>query len=313
MERIEKWRPALIRHSAQTVQKRRQLLRMLSELQAQGVTATPFKGLVLAEQLYGDPAVRPTTDFDLFVSQEQSRATVDYFIENGYASPYFGLDIPDFVFRKGFSIELFHTSRRDYVDIHWELTDGYATLPFSAAELEARTINMPFENGVIHRFDNFVTAVLIAVHGAKNSWDQLIGILDLAMFVRKYTDFDYHQLHAALNSRGIARMLHVGIALVERLGFVEPPPALVGIDPQARGIAAAIEKRMKNNEPSPRRWSKVRLNLHLREGLAAKFAYLAFKIKPKKVDVAGASKSGAALARFRRVFIIAQKQRTDIF
>jgi len=304
MQRIEKWRPAMIRNNAIYIQKQHRLLQIVAELKAIGVQATPFKGFVLASLLYSEPAVRPTTDFDLYIPKWQAEKTVRCFIEQGYKSPYFEEKIPAAVFKKSYSVELVHPRRKEYIDLHWELTDGYATLPFSADELDKRMIALPFENDVIRCFDDFVTATLIAVHGAKNSWAQLFSLLDLALFFRCFPDFDYSELLQRLHSRGIARMLLVGSALVHQLGLAAPPDAILdGVDQSAKRIAGLIRGGLFASplSASPHGWKKVALNMGFRERYSTKLSYLWFKALPKKVDIAASSEKRAFLARVRRI------------
>ena len=300
---VDFWRPALVQHGALNVRKRRQLLRMLFDLEERGVSATPFKGMVLAEALYSDPAVRPTTDFDLYIPFEAVTETVDYFISQDYHSPYFAQEIPDSILHKVYSIELFHPVRKDYIDIHWELTDGYALLPFSKNELVQRRGSLAFEDSTVPCFDATITAALIAVHGAKNSWDQLVSLLDLALFFRRHVDFDYADLAQRLHERGISRMLLVGAHLVDQLGLAKAPKVLLRFDSRSKSLAHRIAHRIVNDpmRSSPKRWAKAALNLRFRESLPAKASYILFKVQPKKVDVAGSSPEKASRAWLRRI------------
>ena len=303
VEKIGTWRSALIQHGVLNVRQRRKLLQMLSDLRARGVQARPFKGLVLAEMLYAELAVRPTTDFDLYVPFEGAKETADYFISGGYKSPYFDTNIPAPIFDKVYSVELFHPVRKDYIDIHWELTDGYAALPFSSEELMQRILDLPFEEASLTCFDDTVTAALIAVHGAKNSWDQLVSLLDLALFFRKRPDFDYAGLVGRLHRCGISRMLLVGAHLVHQFDLADVPDVLLNYDRRSAHIARRIARQLTDDPllPSPRRWGKVALNLAFRESMRTKLSYIAFKMQPKKVDLAGSSLEKASLTWLRRI------------
>ncbi len=303
LQYFEQWRTSLIRHSASNVQAGQRLLVLLAALQQRGIEAAPFKGLVLAHDLYDDFTLRPTTDFDLYVETADAAPAVQFFLEQGYISPLFTGAIPPSLLQKVYTLELFHPQRKEYVDIHLDLTDGYVDPLFSRSELAARLETRPFEGAMIRGFDDQVTASMIVVHGAKNSWDQLIALLDLALFFRRYPKFDYEELLMRLRSRGVSRMLLIGSELVRRFALAPVPGVLQrAADKRVQRIALRIEQKIRRRplQPSPSRWAKVAQNLAFRERISAKLSYISFKMRPKKIDMAD-SNANALLVRARRV------------
>jgi hypothetical protein len=61
-----------------------ELLRLLERLEAEGITAIPFKGPVLAQELYGDVAFRMFTDLDVLVRRGDVLRAKEILISEGY-------------------------------------------------------------------------------------------------------------------------------------------------------------------------------------------------------------------------------------
>src|SRR5579859_6382036 len=63
----------------------RELIRILQHLESLGVEAIPYKGLALAEAIYGDIALRQSGDIDLFIRRQDLSRVTTAVAELGYA------------------------------------------------------------------------------------------------------------------------------------------------------------------------------------------------------------------------------------
>lgn len=63
---------------------RHELAAILREANARGVSCAPLRGVALGEQLYGDPALRPTGDLDVLIKPEELPAVRALLGELGY-------------------------------------------------------------------------------------------------------------------------------------------------------------------------------------------------------------------------------------
>src|SRR5262249_21888981 len=62
------------------------LHRILDILSAEGIRAIPFKGRALAAALYGNLALRPSTDLDLLVRRPEAVRATQALVEVGYTT-----------------------------------------------------------------------------------------------------------------------------------------------------------------------------------------------------------------------------------
>ncbi len=94
-------------------------MRVMAALHDAGIRASPLKGPLLGELIYGDPGRRPSSDIDLLVAPEQLDAAVAVVCGLGYRTP------TDHVQRDGLPqlhFALFH--ERDElppVELHWRI------------------------------------------------------------------------------------------------------------------------------------------------------------------------------------------------
>jgi hypothetical protein len=94
-------------------------LRAIAMLAEAGISATPLKGPLLGEAIYGDPGRRPSSDIDLLVAPAQLRAAVDVVRQLGYAAPV------DYVYESGLPLLHFVLAHErgelPPVELHWRV------------------------------------------------------------------------------------------------------------------------------------------------------------------------------------------------
>ena len=171
------------------------LHKVLSLFHSHGVEAIPYKGPVLAQQFYGNLALRPFSDLDLLIRHRDVPAAARLLLDAGF-HPESGAAVPAadgslgaagqfaFVGENGALVEL-HSERtlRHFprpLDIEWLL--GHPTT-VSLAGRDVRTLAR----------DRLLFA--LAVHGAKDFWSQLKWICDIAELLRAAPGLDSHLLN----------------------------------------------------------------------------------------------------------------------
>jgi hypothetical protein len=96
--------------------------------------------------------------------------------------------------------------------------------------------------------------VILCIHGAKDFWERLSWIADIAEFVQAQPELDWDQVFMRADSLHAGRMLRIGLLLAIRL-FGPPLPdeiiARVGRDRVAASIADEVEKRLLSREQTP--------------------------------------------------------------
>ncbi len=302
-EALDKLRHIVLSQSAVNVRSARHLLDLLQQFQEQHIQVIPFKGQILGAELYGDTTLRPSVDFDLYVPKEKLHPALQLLRDAGYNGALLEQHSISHIISRFYTIEFFHPLNRTHVDLHVDVTDGYVNHLFSSQELAATRV-LPFENELIPIFNEKITLSLIAVHGAKGSWAFLSALLDLALFYKRFPDYLYSNVVVPLRDRGVLRMLSVGSCLVERFFGVRLPRTVKqNIDYKSVEISRHIAHQLYENplKPADTGWTKVVLNLQMREKVSEKMRYLVFKSRAKKVDVYGKESGSSVVRHVKRI------------
>jgi Uncharacterised nucleotidyltransferase len=232
--------------AAQAQCRARELVRILSLFEEQGIPVVPYKGPTLAQRLYGDLALREFGDLDIMILERDIPRAQDLIRRDGY----------DFVFLKDVSKladyvrsnrELqFHRSDGARLELHWRFALQLACVKHDPERFLQR-FEMIWLAGVqVPSLPLEVYFLILSLHGTKHKWGQLKLICDIAEILRQ-TDLDWQYVLHEADDLGLKRMLAVGILLAEDpLGAVAPQELAQGlkIDRAARALAAEVRRSL---------------------------------------------------------------------
>ncbi len=146
-----------------------------------GLPLVCFKGPALAAQIYGNPAVRASTDLDLIVPHRELPAVAAMLSGLGYCPHQ-----PQRLTRRRWvpGEYVFTRARADFhLEVHTERTLRHFPRPLPLAELLGRCERVCAGGASLPVFSPEDTLVLLAVHGAKDFWARLIWACDIAALV----------------------------------------------------------------------------------------------------------------------------------
>lgn len=199
---------------------RAELESLLKLFDENDIRVMPLKGVTLAEDLYGDPALRETADIDLLVGREDVSRTLDLMLGRQYDLPD-EFDTPDrLALHLKRDCEVCLLSRRTGVpvELHWETFPPHHHLEFGADSLWETAEKHPFGDTVLWRPDRTATILYLIVHGGlKHDWVCLKWIADIAGILERYTDLEWNRLFAEAHRLGLDRPLRRALHLARRL------------------------------------------------------------------------------------------------
>jgi hypothetical protein len=201
-----------------------ELFRVLEAFPSRGVSATPYKGPVLASQAYGEIALREFSDLDIIVPQRQIASAHRTLLDLGFRpscpaiagieSPPSPRRIPgQYAYRKGAGT---------LVELHTEQTLRYFPATLDLEALCARRQATTLAGRQVLTFSAEDTLLLLSVHGAKHLWDRLAWIADIAALTKRSRQ-DWALVLERARSWRVQRMLLLGLGLAVRL-FETPLP-----------------------------------------------------------------------------------------
>ena len=246
-----------------------ELVTIMDRFQSEGLEAMPYKGPVLAVQLYGDMALREFEDLDIILRQQDMAKANDLMISLGYRPKFPGILSAEATAslapgEYGYRDE----SRRLMVELHTERTLRHFPMPADLDDLATRLVTVSVGGHDLKTFSPEDTFLLLCIHGSKHFWAQLSWIADLAAFVEAYPQLDWDQVFRRGQSMRANRMVSVSLALAGRL-FNSPHEVFGPLrsDPVANSIASKIEHRILARSPGELgAIARFHLRRHMLEG-----------------------------------------------
>ncbi len=230
-----------------------ELFRVLAALESRGVSATPYKGPVLASQAYGDVALREFSDLDIIVPQRQIAAAHQALLALGF-SPEIAAGEPSPSPRRTPGQYAYRKGAGTLVELHTEHTLRYFPAGLDLDALCARREPITVAGRQVRTFSPEDTLLLLSVHGSKHLWDRLSWIADIAaLTARSRPDWrpDWALVLERARSWRVQRMLLLGVGLAARLFEAAPPDEVATClrrDRVARQLIEQISRRFFSPE-----------------------------------------------------------------
>ena len=283
-----------------------ELARVLRGLAAAQIEAIPYKGPALAAQAYRDLTLREFEDLDIVVRQSSVPAAHAAMAELGFAPryPWLHETAASRSFVPG-EYAYQDAACRVFVEIHTERTLRHFPQRPDLDGFFSRAVPVDVGGTELRTFAPEDQLIFLAVHGAKDFWERLVWIADIAALLRAAPDLDWHTVTYRAESAGIGRMLYVGLALATSLLHAPLPPLIlqnIRADYRAREIAAQLERRILAPALPPLgAGARLRLRYQMVSGPASAVRYaLRLAFVPSEVDYP-AAKLPRALRVFRGV------------
>ena len=264
-----------------------ELFRILAALESGGVSATPYKGPVLAAQAYGDVALREFSDLDIIVPQRQIVAAHKALLALGFSPEIAEIEpspsprrVPgQYVFRKGAGT---------LVELHTEHTLRYFPRVLDLDALRARRQPVTLAGRQVLTFSPEDTLLLLSVHASKHLWDRFSWIADIAALTAR-APLDWPLLLERARSWRVERMLLLGIGLAVRLFEAAPPAEVIDClerDSVSRRMIEQIAGRFFSPEKiQPGVLSRFAFRVRMRGSLTEGLPYaIRLALMPTEVD-----------------------------
>jgi putative nucleotidyltransferase-like protein len=260
-------------HAYRSLRLARELLALLDLFERHKVQAIPFKGPVLAVQLYGDLAARYYEDLDILVRERQFDQALALLYARGYEpSPELRRSPLARWLRLEGQCHLVRDAVR--VELHFALGSFGFPVPLDFDALWSHLEPVRLGGRIVRTMSREDLALYLAAHGAKHAWERLEWIGDFAQLVRSSPDFDWLRIAARARAHGQERMLLLALRLASDLLGVPPPQALaarVDRDRRVRALASDVRRRLSDasrpfaDQPRPVRWFHLRVMERLRD------------------------------------------------
>ena len=250
-----------------------ELLRVLAAFQREGIAALTFKGQLLAEQAYGDVALRACFDLDLFVPEADVLRAKEVLLALGY-HPEFAL-LPHQetdLLRIECEYPFKHVTSGVQIDLQWRPRARYFSFPLPAGELWQRSIGTTLAGHSVRTFAPEDLTLLLLVHGAKHTWSKLEQLCAMAAWIERNPELDWAAIERRAEATGARRILLLGVELLATW-FATPVPeplaSAAAQDPRVVQLARELALPWFTSEAAPLGvLPTLRLHLRMRERMA---------------------------------------------
>lgn len=204
-----------------------ELVRLASLFEARGIRTIGLKGVLLAQQLYGESGVRHAGDIDLLVAAGDI-AAADLLLANaGYRRTYPDFEPTPLQWRQFLRIEHelghVHAKTGMRVELQWRL-EGLPDIPFD--RLWQPRGQTALAGQTLAALPDDINALFLFAHGAKHGWASFFWLIDVALLLQHCDENRAVALLKDAQTLATTRPLLQGAALAGELLGVGLPAVL---------------------------------------------------------------------------------------
>lgn len=203
---------------------------------AAGIRAVPFKGPVLAWQLYGDVALRPSSDLDFILHDKDLLRARDLLEGKGFRSLRKMTAVEDRIWSEsGWGYDMGSAEGGFTVDIASRVTPYYLPYSLDSDDFWSETRDLNFNGSTIRVMSPELMLIFLCWHGTKHMWENLIWVADLHGMILQRPGLDWSRVQCLARQSGTSVMLDTGLCVVRSV-FGTPLPDGInsGLDGEPR-------------------------------------------------------------------------------
>lgn len=232
-----------------------ELVRLVDLAGAVGVSVLPYKGPVLAQEVYGNLALRHFDDLDLLVREVEIGPAAELLMREGYlpVHPFATPAQQAAHMQNHHDCKFIHPEREISVDLQWGVIRRPFIFPEQIGSWWARLEPITMGGRSLPGFSAEDLLLILCVHGAKHLWFRLLWICDVAELVNRRR-LDWASLLGRATALGVERILLVGLTLAYSLLGAEVPEDVLARcrrDAAVERLATELWAMLFSQEPHP--------------------------------------------------------------
>lgn len=263
-----------------------QLLAILERFAAAKIVVLPLKGPVLSQQLYGDPAKRPSGDIDLLVSKRDVATGLARLAEMGYRPEGGSLWVPLEKLMGLVQEVSLRGENGSLVDLQWDTARNHFPFRIDPEILWEHVETTEIAGRKVPCLDPECLLVFLCMHGAKHMWAERKWISDIAQLFKRGLVWD--SAWGVAEQTGCERPVLLGALLARDLYAAELPAEVTKKtkgDRIVQELAEHVKRRLEQSAPAPTGLQLVRFNAKMANSRVAKFRHYAALLQaPTEAD-----------------------------
>jgi Uncharacterised nucleotidyltransferase len=254
----------------------RELTRILEHLSALGIAVMPYKGLALAEALYGNITLRQAGDIDLIIRPKDLPRIRTAVAELGY-TPHAPLseDEERAYLKSGYECAFDSAAGRNLLEVQWAIQPRFYAVDFEMDGLFERAAAISVAGYPMKTLSSADLLLVLSAHAAKHVWGRLVWLCDIARLMA-LPNLDWDWITEQAKNLGISRIVSVTMLAANRLLDVAiPAQTRFPRDSAAPALVDEIQSHITSAVPHDvESLSYFRLMMRLRERPADRVRFL---------------------------------------
>ena len=220
----------------------RELIRILDCLSAAGVEVMPYKGLALAEAVYGDIALRQAGDIDLLIRPQDLPRICDAVRDLGFRPNWTLNEAEQRAYVKsGYECAFDGTAGPNLLEVQWAIQPRFYAIDFDMNGLFRRAVTISVAGRATKTPSPEDLFLVLSAHAAKHVYGRLVWLCDIAKLMNLPT-LDWNWIGTQAKAMGIVRILQVTmLAAHQLLGASIPAAAKASLPEDAATAQLAAE------------------------------------------------------------------------
>jgi hypothetical protein len=238
-----------------------ELIRVVERAGRDGVALMPFKGPVLATEVYGSLTARQFDDLDLLVDPAQSGRAEQLLGTLGYRPR------KDF----GYEVKFVHQDHGSTIDLHRELSSRAFPAPLPFDRLWSRRITVSLDGHPVQTLSAADLFIALCLQAGRDGWlgrTRLAKICDIGQVMRSGPSLDWSRIADEAAFLRIRRLVEFGLGLARSVLRL-PSSGLPawGAHRRVNALVRQEEEALFDDRSSPPggRVRGARMYFHLRE------------------------------------------------
>lgn len=227
-----------------------ELVSLVKDFSAMGIPALPYKGPVLATQIYGNLALRPFIDLDILVPVDKISPAKKLLLDRGYRISWPEFPLSDAQekahIRSKYNYQFFQSDRDITLELHWGVMPRYFSFPSSPEWLWQDLHAIPLAGTPISAFPIEKLLLILCVHGGNHLWDRVGWTCDISELISHHVDLNWDTVFKDASRFGVQRLLLSGLRLAHDLLDAPVPDDIwkkVQADAKVEWLAQNMMKR----------------------------------------------------------------------
>lgn len=273
-----------------------ELVKVMRDMEENGIRVVVLKGFPLADKLYGNVALRPSQDLDILVwpkDMDKARRLIE---AQGYERIYPSFAATPGQLRNWMKIQhhfmYWHKDKHITLEMHWQL--GHHGMDIPLTYIEHSLTQVKIAGQLMHMLGTEELLLSLVLHGASHRWFSLKWLCDIGMMLRR-GGFSWQRLYGLAESLGVETILNQAIILSRHLLAAPVPDGIIDMvnkDRKAQKLATMaipfiidFHSNFDQSIDLLSHYYKKKYGFYLQCGWRKKFAFIHHHFLPTDADI----------------------------